>query len=98
MVLARVLPRGQITIPQEIREAVHLGPGDTVQMKVTGPDTIQITVLPRLTLDEWLARYQLCEPSEITVDEARRLGEQDVADAFVANMERVRRESMEPPA
>jgi AbrB family looped-hinge helix DNA binding protein len=98
MALARVLARGQITIPQKIREAVRLGPGDTVQLTVTGPDTIQITVLSRLTLDELRARYASGEPPEITFEEARRLGEQDAADEFVRKMERIRREVEEPPA
>jgi len=91
--LAKVLPRGQITIPQQVREAVRLAPGDTVQVQVTGPDTIQIIVLPRRTLDEWVARYQLTEP--VDYGEAVKQGEQDAADAIIARIAQDRREHSE---
>jgi AbrB family looped-hinge helix DNA binding protein len=77
MPLAWVLPRGQITIPREIREAVGLESGDTVQVRVSGPDTIQITVLPRRTLDEWIERYRITEPMDYR--EAEAAGEADAA-------------------
>jgi AbrB family looped-hinge helix DNA binding protein len=93
MPLARVLPRGQITIPQEIREAVGLESGDTVQVRVTGPDTIQITVFPRRTLDDWIQRYQLSEPGDY--ERAVAEGEADSAAEAIAQIERNRQELTE---
>ncbi len=88
MPLAKVLPRGQITIPLEVREAVQLEPGDTVQVRVIGPDTIQITVLPRRSLDEWIARYRLTEP--VDYETAVTQGEADAASEAIERIERER--------
>jgi AbrB family looped-hinge helix DNA binding protein len=96
MPLAKVLPRGQITIPQEVREAVQLQPGDTVQLRVTGPDTFQITVLPRRSLDEWISRYRVTGP--VDADQAINEGEEDEARQIVVGIERDRHESTEESA
>ncbi len=98
MPLAKVLPRGQITIPVEVREAVNLGPGSTVEVTVTGPDSFQVTVLPHWSLDEWHARFGLREPAPVSAEDAIRLGEEDAADEFVASIERNRQEAAREPS
>jgi AbrB family looped-hinge helix DNA binding protein len=44
--LARVQARGQVTVPQEIREACGIEPGSYVFFRQSGPDTFQCHVLP----------------------------------------------------
>jgi AbrB family looped-hinge helix DNA binding protein len=93
MALAKVLLRGRITIPREVREAVRLAPGDTVQVQVTGPDTIRLTVLPRRPLEEWIARYRVAGP--VDYGEAVKQGEDDAAAEVIARIEQDRRERSE---
>ena len=62
MALARVLARGQITLPKEIRRAAGIQPGDLVTLAVTEPGRIELRVLPRLTLAEMLDKYHIDEP------------------------------------
>jgi AbrB family looped-hinge helix DNA binding protein len=95
MALAKVLPRGQITIPQDVRAAVGLEPGDTVQVQVTGADTIQIKVLPRRSLDEWIARFRTDELIDFA--QAREQGEADAATEVLNQLRRNLAESSEKP-
>jgi AbrB family looped-hinge helix DNA binding protein len=62
MVLGKVLARGQITLPREIRRAADLKPGDRVSFRVTKEGAVEIRSLPRLTLNEALERYRIEEP------------------------------------
>ena len=59
MPLGKVLARGRITVPRTIRNAAGLKPGDVVSFRVTGPDTVELTILPRLRLAEALERYRI---------------------------------------
>lgn len=93
MALAKVLPRGQITIPQEVREAVGLVPGTTVQVDVTGPDTIRITVIPQRSISEWISRYQVVEP--VDYPELRTRAESAEAEEAVRRIERQTRDVVE---
>jgi AbrB family looped-hinge helix DNA binding protein len=62
MVLGKVLARGQVTLPREIRRAADIKPGDRVTFRVTKQGTVEIRALPRLTLGEALERYRIEEP------------------------------------
>jgi AbrB family looped-hinge helix DNA binding protein len=62
MALGKVLARGQLTLPREIRRAADIKPGDQVTFRVTDHGTVEIRALPRLTLDEALARFRIEEP------------------------------------
>ena len=64
--LSKVQARGQVTLPRAIRRATGLKPGDVVLFQATGPHTVQLKVLPRLTFAEALARYRV----EVPVDDA----------------------------
>lgn len=59
MALGKVLSRGQVTLPREIRRAAGVEPGDVVSFEVTDQGTVEIRVLPRLRLSEALARYRI---------------------------------------
>ena len=76
VVLGKVLPRGQVTVPRAIRRAVGLRPWDSVMFRATTPRTVEITVLPRLQLAEALERYQIEGPID---DAADRTTWQDAA-------------------
>jgi len=67
MVLGKVLARGQVTLPGALRREAGIQAHDVVAFEVTGPGTLVIRRLPRLTLAEALARYTI----EGTVDEPR---------------------------
>jgi AbrB family looped-hinge helix DNA binding protein len=43
MLVAKVLEKGQVVIPKKAREKAHIGPGDKVEVKVTGQG---ILILP----------------------------------------------------
>lgn len=62
MALAKVLARGPITLPKEVRRAADIRSGDTVSITATGPGCVEIRFLTRLTLAETLERYHIDEP------------------------------------
>ena len=62
MAMGKVLARGQVTLPREIRHAANIKPGDRVTFRVTQEGTVEMRVLPRLTLAEALERYRIEEP------------------------------------
>jgi bifunctional DNA-binding transcriptional regulator/antitoxin component of YhaV-PrlF toxin-antitoxin module len=65
--LARVLPRGQLTLPRAIRRATGVKPRDVPTVRVVGPGTIELRTVKQLTLAEALERYCI----ETPIDEAR---------------------------
>lgn len=71
MAIGKVLSRGQVTLPREIRRAASVRPGDTVVFRVTGPGTIELKTLPRLSLDEALERYRIEGPVDLASDRAQ---------------------------
>lgn len=71
MGIGRVQPRGQITIPRDVRRAAHIQPGDTVSIRVLEPGKLEINVLPRLKLAEALERYRIDGPVDIAADRLR---------------------------
>lgn len=40
--MATVTSKGQVTIPQAVRDALHLKPGDRVDFVLVGPDRFEI--------------------------------------------------------
>jgi bifunctional DNA-binding transcriptional regulator/antitoxin component of YhaV-PrlF toxin-antitoxin module len=64
-----------VTLPRAIRRAAGLKPGDVVLFQATGPHTVQMKALPRLSLAEALARYRVEGP----IDAADREAWQDAA-------------------
>lgn len=78
---ARVGPDNQITLPDGASQAVGVQPGDTVRVRATGPKTLEVTVLPRMTLAEWLEQHQSDEPLDI--DKLMAEAEEAQADEYV---------------
>ena len=86
MAIAKVLARGQITIPRGIREKVHLDPGDLVRIEPIGSNRFIVEVIPTLTLPEILARYHSDEPVDMA--RLREDGEEDAANEVIARINR----------
>jgi AbrB family looped-hinge helix DNA binding protein len=84
MVLAKVLARGQITIPREVRDKVHLGPGDLVRIEPIGLNRFIVEVIPTLTLAEILERFHSDEPVDVV--RLREEGEEVAAREGIATM------------
>ncbi len=81
MVIERILPGGQVTLPHDVQQAAGLAPGDTVTFRVTGEGTVEIRALPRLTLQDLLERYPI--EGDIEEDMARQGWQEDaVKDIF----------------
>lgn len=84
MAIAKVLARGQITIPREIREKVHVEPGDLVRIEALGLNRFVVEVIPTLTLEEILERFHSDEP--VDMERLRAEGEEDAAREVIAAM------------
>ncbi len=54
---SKVLTRGRLTLPKEVREAAGIGAGDLVTLTVTGPGRVELRLVPRLRLADALDRY-----------------------------------------
>jgi AbrB family looped-hinge helix DNA binding protein len=65
MALGKVLARGQVTLPRDVRRAADLKPGDRVTFRVTKEGTVEIRPLPRLRLKDLLERYKIEEPIDM---------------------------------
>ncbi len=89
MVLAKVLARGQLTIPQEIREKANLSPGDTVQVDIDEAGVIYLRRLRTLTFEEMFEQNLVEAPVDwaVLINEA----EQEEADRVLRAM------GLEPP-
>jgi len=59
MALGKILPRGQVTLPRDVRRKAGLEPGDTVTFRVTGEGRVEIQALPKLTLQDLIERYPI---------------------------------------
>ncbi len=71
MALGKVLARGQVTLPREIRRAARIKPGDVVSFRVAGPGHVEIALLPRLRLSDLLDRYHVEGPVDEAVERPR---------------------------
>jgi AbrB family looped-hinge helix DNA binding protein len=67
MSLSKVLTRGQLTLPKDVREAAGITAGDLVTLTVTGPGRVELQVVPRMKLADALERYVIDRP----LDEAQ---------------------------
>lgn len=83
MPLQTVQTRGQITLTRDVRRAAGIQPGDVVLTRVTGPGTVEVQVLPTLTLAELLERYPIDGPINEAAD--REAWEAEAAQALPLN-------------
>ena len=69
MVVGKVLPDGQLEVPQDVRDAAGLAPGAEFRIRVVGNRIVQIEALPRLTLADALDQYRIEGPIEDDSDD-----------------------------
>ena len=70
MTVVRVRGRGQLTLPKQIRRSAGVNQGDVVTLEVTGPGTIELKVLPRMSLAETFDRWRIEGPIDWAKDRA----------------------------
>lgn len=70
MAIAKVLARGQVTLPKAVRQKAGVQPGDVVTLEVKGPGTVELKVLPRMRLEDTLERYRIEGPINWAADRA----------------------------
>jgi bifunctional DNA-binding transcriptional regulator/antitoxin component of YhaV-PrlF toxin-antitoxin module len=71
MALGKVLAHRQVRMPQQVRRAAGLEPGDVVSFRVNEDGAVEIRALPRLRLSEAWARYRIEGAVEDAADRAR---------------------------
>ena len=62
--LGKVLARGQVTLPRDVRRAADIRPGDTVSFRVNN-GVVEIRPLPRLRLEDTFEMYRIEGPIDI---------------------------------
>lgn len=67
MATSKVLARGQVTLPSEIRRKAGIKPGDLLNVEVVGKGQIRCLVLPDLGPRDLFERY----PIDVLIDESR---------------------------
>ena len=77
MATSKVLARGQVTLPREIRRKAGIKPGDLLSFEVTGQGQIRGFVLPDLGPRELREKY----PINVPIDETRDRAEWEEAAA-----------------
>jgi AbrB family looped-hinge helix DNA binding protein len=70
MDVAKVMTRGQVTIPARIRRRAGIRAGDSVTLEVVGPGEVTLKVLPSMSLAEALERYRIEKPVNDREDRA----------------------------
>jgi len=76
MPVARVLSRGQVRLPREVRRKAGIKPGDVLSIEVLGPGLLQFSALPVVSPRELRERYPIEGPVR---EEADRAGRQEAA-------------------
>lgn len=68
MAIGKVLARGQVTLPREIREKAQIKPGDVLDIEVVGPGQVRVTLLPNLGPRELRDRFPIEGPIDEMAD------------------------------
>ncbi|MDA8186655.1 MAG: AbrB/MazE/SpoVT family DNA-binding domain-containing protein [Dehalococcoidales bacterium] len=70
MPVAKVLARGQVTLPREVRRRAHIKPGDVMNIEVLGPGSLRFTTLPCIGPRELRERFPIEAPIDEPADRA----------------------------
>lgn len=83
--IAKVQSRGQVTLPSQERKAIGLQPGDTVVVRQTGDQTLELRALPKITLADLIERYPIEGP--VDWDVVREEWEAEAAKDFIEGLD-----------
>jgi len=75
--ITKYQPRHQTTLPRQARQLLGARPGDTILVRASGPHSVELTVLPEMTLEEAFERFTVDEPLDWT--RLREQVEEDMA-------------------
>jgi len=84
--ITKYQPRHQMTIPRKARELLGARPGDTVLVSPSGPHSVELTVLPEMTLEEAFERFTVNEPLDWA--HLREQVEEDMAADVLRSLDR----------
>ncbi len=65
---AKVQARGQVTLPQKIRQEAGIKPGDELLIRVAPSGTVELSPMPSYSIDELAAMYPIEGPIDEAVD------------------------------
>jgi bifunctional DNA-binding transcriptional regulator/antitoxin component of YhaV-PrlF toxin-antitoxin module len=82
--LAKVLSRGQVTLPQNVRQEAQIRPGDTVNVFVVGPGQLKVEVVHRMDPEEFFEAYRIDVPIDLAA--LRAEWEVDAADDVIRKL------------
>lgn len=85
MALAKVLSRGQVTLPRDVRQEARIKPGDTVDVFVVGPGQLKVELVPRMDPKTFFDKYRIDVP--IDLDALRKEWEADAAEKVIRELE-----------
>ncbi len=72
MAEATITSKGQVTIPKEIREKLHLNPGDKLNFELDKGGTIEIRTTQKPILDRAGALSKYAKDKAISVEEMNK--------------------------
>lgn len=70
MPVAKILARGQVTLPREVRRKAGIKAGDILNIEVLGPGRLQFSALPAMSPRELRERYPIEGPIDEPADRA----------------------------
>jgi bifunctional DNA-binding transcriptional regulator/antitoxin component of YhaV-PrlF toxin-antitoxin module len=68
MPIVRVLARGQVTLPRQVRRDAGLHAGDVLHVEATGPGQVRFTVLADLSPRQLRDRFPVVAPVDEETD------------------------------
>jgi bifunctional DNA-binding transcriptional regulator/antitoxin component of YhaV-PrlF toxin-antitoxin module len=68
--LARLQTRGQFTVPESVRRATGVQPGDTLLVRAVEPGRFEVIVLPHVSAEEFFEAMALRD--DLTAADLRR--------------------------
>lgn len=83
--IAKVQSRGQVTLPSRERKAIGLEPGDTVIVRQTGDQALELRALPKVTLADLIERYPIEDP--VDWDVVREEWQDEAAKDFIERLD-----------
>lgn len=86
MTFVKLYGRGQLTIPQELREQARIEPGDYVEIVANGPGRLEIRAISPYRITELIERDR--QPISIDVESALKDAEEAEAEELSNEIQR----------